>query len=141
MNHPYNTAALAAAFPQFQGAKVAFKPIRDNVKNFFNTGLIRTTSVGVSSAGGNGSSFNANYTYMDDEGFTPGNRLIKNTFGLGGTAKLSNKMTVNGTFNYAITDFKAPPTATGFGSNPSACLLYTSPSPRDRQKSRMPSSA
>ena len=25
--------------------------------------------------------------------------------------------------------------------NPNACLLYTSPSPRDRQKSRMPSSA
>ena len=25
--------------------------------------------------------------------------------------------------------------------NPKACLLYTSPSPRDRQKSRMPSSA
>ena len=26
-------------------------------------------------------------------------------------------------------------------TNPSTCLLYTSPSPRDRQKSRMPSSA
>ena len=26
-------------------------------------------------------------------------------------------------------------------STPDACLLYTSPSPRDRQKSRMPSSA
>ena len=26
-------------------------------------------------------------------------------------------------------------------SPPNACLLYTSPSPRDRQKSRMPSSA
>ena len=26
-------------------------------------------------------------------------------------------------------------------TNPSPCLLYTSPSPRDRQKSRMPSSA
>ena len=25
--------------------------------------------------------------------------------------------------------------------NPDSCLLYTSPSPRDRQKSRMPSSA
>ena len=25
--------------------------------------------------------------------------------------------------------------------NPTSCLLYTSPSPRDRQKSRMPSSA
>ena len=27
------------------------------------------------------------------------------------------------------------------GAEPSGCLLYTSPSPRDRQKSRMPSSA
>ena len=29
----------------------------------------------------------------------------------------------------------------GAGAQPQACLLYTSPSPRDRQKSRMPSSA
>ena len=28
-----------------------------------------------------------------------------------------------------------------FSMSPFACLLYTSPSPRDRQKSRMPSSA
>ena len=28
-----------------------------------------------------------------------------------------------------------------FISDPSGCLLYTSPSPRDRQKARMPSSA
>ena len=28
-----------------------------------------------------------------------------------------------------------------FGKESSDCLLYTSPSPRDRQKSRMPSSA
>ena len=33
-------------------------------------------------------------------------------------------------------------TALGFGiGQASCCLLYTSPSPRDRQKSRMPSSA
>ena len=31
-------------------------------------------------------------------------------------------------------------TATGFGTT-SACLLYTSPSPRDAHESRMPSSA
>ena len=29
----------------------------------------------------------------------------------------------------------------GFGEEDIFCLLYTSPSPRDRQKSRMPSSA
>ena len=31
--------------------------------------------------------------------------------------------------------------ATAFSDIDKACLLYTSPSPRDRQKSRMPSSA
>ena len=30
---------------------------------------------------------------------------------------------------------------TDIGCGPTPCLLYTSPSPRDRQKSRMPSSA
>ena len=33
------------------------------------------------------------------------------------------------------------PIAHGEGPNMNSCLLYTSPSPRDRQKSRMPSSA
>ena len=38
---------------------------------------------------------------------------------------------------------QAPPVAPGGGGTPtaSACLLYTSPSPRDKRQSRMPSSA
>ena len=35
----------------------------------------------------------------------------------------------------------APTLALAHGPEAKACLLYTSPSPRDRQKSRMPSSA
>ena len=38
----------------------------------------------------------------------------------------------------AITSLKVPDSAGVLGD---ICLLYTSPSPRDRQKSRMPSSA
>lgn len=126
--HPYDRAALNAAFPEFVGAKIDYSP-KQSVKNFFRTGLIRNSSVNVSGSGTN-TTFNANYSYMDDEGFTPGNRLIKNTFGMGGSAKLSNNFTFTGTFNYAITDFKSPPTSTSFGSNPSVSsvfgnLLYT----------------
>ncbi|MDX2046647.1 MAG: TonB-dependent receptor, partial [Chitinophagaceae bacterium] len=126
--HPYGTAALAAAFPQFQGATLEFKPY-NSVKNFFKTGKISTTSVNVSASGTN-ATFNANYSYMSDEGFTPGNGLFKNTFGMGGSVKLSNNFTFSGTANYAITDYKSPPTATSFGSNPSFSsvfgnLLYT----------------
>ena len=38
-------------------------------------------------------------------------------------------------------DSVQPPDPYGMSQNPYFCLLYTSPSPRDRQKSRMPSSA
>ena len=37
--------------------------------------------------------------------------------------------------------FKGVPSRLGYLLNLAPCLLYTSPSPRDRQKSRMPSSA
>ena len=63
-------------------------------------------------------------------------------------AKLSNDLSTNNQikealidhcescFNYTITSLK-----TTQNTNNKTCLLYTSPSPRDRQKSRMPSSA
>ena len=38
-------------------------------------------------------------------------------------------------------DGLAKGSAVTYSGVPSGCLLYTSPSPRDRQKSRMPSSA
>ena len=45
----------------------------------------------------------------------------------------------------ALSDYKSGARTnaimSGFATGLSACLLYTSPSPRDRQKSRMPSSA
>lgn len=123
VNHPYNRAALASAFPQFVGATYDYKPYRNSVKNFFKTGKISNTSLNIASTSTNGS-FNASFSYMDDEGFTPGNNLIKNTFGIGGTVKLSNKFTASGTLNYAITNFKSPPTSTSFGSNPSASSVF-----------------
>jgi TonB-linked SusC/RagA family outer membrane protein len=127
--HPYDRAALNGAFPEYVGAKIAYEP-NNSVERFFRTGIIKTTSLNLSTALGANANLNANYSYMDDEGFTPGNRLLKNTFGLGGNAKLSNNFTFAGTFNYAITDFKSPPTATSYGSNPEASsvfgnLLYT----------------
>ena len=38
-------------------------------------------------------------------------------------------------------DLDRPSASSGSRASTKACLLYTSPSPRDRQKSRMPSSA
>ena len=120
--HPYSRAALNPAFPEFVGAMYDFKPY-NSVERFFRTGIISTSSINIAASGEN-SSFNVNYSYLDDEGFTPGNSLKKNSFGIGGSAKLANRFNVSGTFNYAITDFKSPPTATSFGSNPTVSSVF-----------------
>lgn len=127
--HPYNKPSLADAFPQYQGATYDYKPY-DNVKNFFRTGLVSNSSVNIS-GNGNGTTFNANYSYLDDRGFTPNNSLTKNTFGMGGSAKLSNNITLNATINYVLTDFKTPAIGTSNGSGADAGisvfgdLIYT----------------
>ena len=129
VTHPYDRAALHVAFPQFNQVPGAgndiiydYKPY-NSVERFFRTGIIQTTSVGIQ-AGGPDGSFNASYSYTDDQGFVPGNNLFRNNFGLGGNFKLANKLSVGGTFNYAITDLKSPPTSTSFGSNPTTSSVY-----------------
>ena len=114
LNHPYNQAALADAFPQYQGATYAYQPY-NSVKNFFRTGLVSNSSVNIAGYGNN-TTFNANYSYLDDEGFTPNNNLIKNSFAMGGTAKLSNNVTLAASINYVITSFKTPAIGTSSGS-------------------------
>ena len=52
--------------------------------------------------------------------------------GLAGTALIGAGIGIGSIFSNYLS---------GALRNPSACLLYTSPSPRDRTRSRMPSSA
>ena len=99
--------SLQAAFPDLYAGKKQNYQYYNSVPKFFKTGLISTSSINVSASGPN-TTFNANYSYMDDEGFTPNNRVYKNNLGLGGTAKLANKFSANAVLNFAITDMQTP---------------------------------
>jgi len=90
----------------------------NGVKDFFRTGVVKQTNINLSARSDDGKmSYNVNYGNMNDQGFTPGNRVLRNTLSIGGNAKLSNKISVNATLNLARTDFVSPPVAAGFGSN------------------------
>jgi len=90
----------------------------DGVKDFFRTGIVKSTNINIKSASDDGKiSYNVNYGNLNDQGFTPGNRLIRNTLSVGGRAKLSNKFTANASLNIARTDFVSPPVAASYGSN------------------------
>ena len=124
LEHPYSTASLGTgipqAFPEFAGARYEYKAY-DNVKDFFRTGVILNNSINARGSSDNGKvSYNANFSTLDDEGFTPGNQLNRKTMSLGGNAKLSNKFTISGTLNYANTNFESPPISAGYGSNVSS---------------------
>jgi TonB-linked SusC/RagA family outer membrane protein len=136
LRHPYSTASAAtgvpAAFPEFANAEYDWKPY-SSVPDFFRRGRIVSNSINVKGASDDGNySYNASFGNLNDEGFTPGNNLTRNTFSVGGRAKLTNNFTINGTMNYANTDFETPPVAAGYGSNVSgenasifANLFYT----------------
>ncbi|WP_430930950.1 SusC/RagA family TonB-linked outer membrane protein [Robiginitalea biformata] len=118
--HPFSTAGastgIPAAFPEFQGRRYEWKPYA-SVPNFFRTGTVSNLSVNANGSSDDGTlSYNASFGHLEDEGFTRGNTLNRNTLGLGGRAVLSNKFTINGTMNYSRTDFKSPPVALGDGN-------------------------
>ena len=130
--HPYSTSVISGDFPELVGARYEYKPY-NSVKNFFRKGVISNTSVNIKGTSNDGNySYNLNYGHNDDEGFTPGNNVIRNTLSMGGRAKLSNKFTVNGTLNFSKTKFKSPPVAlsqgngaTGTGSSIFGDLWFT----------------
>ena len=132
--HPYSTstAAIQAAFPEFQGARYEWRPY-NSVEDFFRTGTVLSSSVNLRGTSENGkTTYNANYGYLDDKGFTPGNTLRRNTVGIGGRGELSNNFIISSTLNFARTDFTSPPVAlsqgngaTGTGSSVFGDLWFT----------------
>jgi len=113
--HPYDKGWMNTAFPQFKGALYPYK-FYNSVHDFFRTGIMSNTSINI--AGSTPTvNYNMNYSYTDDQGYLPENGMIKNSIGMGGTAKLTNKITISGTINYVSNNVKSPPTSNSYGNN------------------------
>jgi TonB-linked SusC/RagA family outer membrane protein len=124
--HPY--AYLSSVFPEYAGKRVPYTAKPNNVKDFFRTGVVLNTSINVNGASADGKmNYSVSYGRLSDEGFTPGNKLSRNTFSFGGKAILSNKFTVTGNLSYANTDFLSPPVAlsTGSGASGTGLSVYS----------------
>jgi len=117
LRHPLNFLAdptLAAGFEDLLASEYPYKPY-DGVRDFFRTGYVSSLSVNLR-GGSEKVNFNANYGRTEDKGITPGNGVLRNNFSLGGNAKLNNKFSVNGVFNFVRTGYRSPPVAPSTGS-------------------------
>ena len=124
LKHPFTTASSATGIPQIldvlgiaPDALYEWRPY-DSVGQFFKTGHAFSNNINIRGASEDGKvSYNFNYGNLEDEGFTRGNTLRRNTLSFGGKAQMSNNFTLNGTLNFSQTNFKSPPVAAGYGSN------------------------
>ncbi len=142
IDHPYAVSGVAyvrEAFPEFWvdgivgGTPVQYdyRAYPDVSEIFFQTGLISNTSVQIA-GGSDRTGYSASFGYTDEEGYVPGNELKKYNFGLGINSAVTDKLSVNSSFTFAITDLESPPVNAAFGSGPSggvpsvfAHVLYT----------------
>lgn len=142
VRHPYfEHAALFPEFPEFAVSGTTVQPGQtipgyipqaypNNVKDFFKKGHSSTTSLTL---GGKTEFGNVSFSYshLDEAGFIQNNNLKRDNFSFGGSSKLTDKLTLNSTFNFVRTDQETPPAGAGLGSNsaggPSvwANLFYT----------------
>ncbi|MEQ8304640.1 MAG: SusC/RagA family TonB-linked outer membrane protein [Cyclobacteriaceae bacterium] len=123
--HPYwEHRNTFPEFPEFQitGGSVdsGYTPTAqpNNVNDFFKKGTSANTSLNVGARNEFGS-ISFSYSHLDESGFVKGNNLQRDNFSLGGTAKLTDKFSVNSVFNFVRTDFVTPPSGAGQGSNSS----------------------
>ena len=132
LKHPYNSNLNARFLARdllpliglSEDSLWEWKPY-DSTGDLFQPGSIVNTNINFRGSSDDGKvSYNVNYGNLDDQGFTPGNSLRRNNISFGGRAVLSNKITVNGTLNYAFTDFKSPPIAAAYSSGSSDSSLY-----------------
>lgn len=130
VNHPLAYYG-AEVFPQFfdnvgqlnqSPKKVLYAP-QNNVKPFFRTGVVSTTSLNIGGRGEN-TTYNLGVGHTRDEGFIENNTYQRLNLNMGGSTKLSNGLILSSTMQYVKTDKSAPPTAAGFGSNAAAPSVF-----------------
>ncbi|NNF74192.1 MAG: SusC/RagA family TonB-linked outer membrane protein [Flavobacteriaceae bacterium] len=124
VEHPYGSSAFLNNFlggnniynNQFTGTRYDWRPY-DSVDNFFRSGGVSNTSINIRGASNDGNiSYNVNYGHLDETGFTPGNKIVRNTLSVGGRAKLTNNFTIQASLNFSRNNVVSPPVAASRGN-------------------------
>ena len=90
-------------FPQFADAVVPFVPARNNVNDFFRTGIGTNTSLNIT-ATGEKTSLNFAMAYTGEEGIIGKNQFKRFNMSLGGTSQLTDELKLSASLRYSTRD-------------------------------------
>ena len=137
IDHPYST--LAAIFPEYEDLQIPYTAQPNNVKDFFRTGVGSALSVNVSGpAGDGGSRFNINFGHTSEDGYIRNNGLTRYNLGIGGSTKLSNKFSFDGTANFSNLRVNTPPIAANNAAGSISVFTRTLFMPRNLDLKNLP---
>ncbi len=128
--YSYGPAFQGQTVKDLDGRIIPWKP-NNLLKDFFVTGHFVNTNVSVE--GGNDvSTFRASYTNLNNTSVQPLNSLVKNSFTLRATTKMSDIVSVDASINYTTTKILNPIVQGGGGtSNPLGGAEYLAPRSAD----------
>ncbi|PCH76603.1 MAG: SusC/RagA family TonB-linked outer membrane protein [Flavobacteriaceae bacterium] len=109
--HPYATGDIAeykVLFPELQGVMVPYKAVKNNVSDFFNTGVGSTTSAIITGRASEFTTYGVNFGLTTEDGYLKGNNYKRLNLGTGGQSKLTNNLTISTTFNFTQTTGNLP---------------------------------
>jgi hypothetical protein len=109
---PASNIGLNEAFPELAASPYRYQAYDDPIDAFFRTGIGSNTSLNIS-GGIEDLRLNVNFSRFFEEGFTPGNSLERNAFGLGASYQVTPKLRASTSFNMSLTDMVTPPLAAG----------------------------
>lgn len=98
------------------GQQIAMTAQPNNVRNFFDTGITYNNNVAFS-GGNNNTSFRMSYSNIQQTGVIPNSSLNRNNLNVNASSKLSEKLTVSTSINFATTAGKGRPSYGYVGNN------------------------
>lgn len=110
--HPYDQAALAEAFPEYQDVEIPYEPRRNQAEDFLQTGHVFENAISIST-GNESTNLTAGLSRMQNDGIIPGSEVERININIGGNATLANGIFMSGSINYVSTDQTTPPVRPG----------------------------
>ncbi|TXN36778.1 SusC/RagA family TonB-linked outer membrane protein [Flagellimonas hymeniacidonis] len=89
-----------SSFPQFAGLEVPFEAARNNIRDFFNTGIGHVTSLNLT-ATGEKTSLNFSLGYTDEGGILGNNDFNRFNISVGGTSQLTDKLKLSSSLSFS----------------------------------------
>ncbi len=116
VDHPYGYYNFTSNdAPDYSTQVYRYEAKNTPIESYFRNGIATRSFIDVNYKKGK-TSWSFNYSGNQEDGFTPNNSILKNSFGTSANYQITNQVSGNSSVQFLFTDVKMPPQSAGSGS-------------------------